>query len=365
MKSAHLARLTGAAAIGLAWLVPAHAEITVTTWAGPYIESQQKAYGATWDNGGNANINWQTYKGGLDTIRKQIESGDVTWDVVDVLPSDARVGCAEGLFAKLNRDVFEPAPDGTPMDQDLTIDVPNDCVVPNVIWSYVVFYDSERFPDARPSTIADFFDLKRFPGKRAIQVWPRGILEMALVADGVAPAEVYDVMSTPAGIDRGFDKLDSIREHTVFWSGYDAPLELVESGEVAMATAFSGRVGTAVLEESADFVELRDGQILEEQWFALVKGAPNGDQAIDFLVHASTTESQARQARYIPYAPMRKSAFDVIREGEPWYHTGERVMSYLPSRPDSPDRAIVVDPDWWTAHRPAIYPRYKEWRTED
>jgi len=365
MKPACLARLTGAVIIGLAWFAPVHAEITVTTWAGPYIESQQKAYGATWENGGNANIDWQTYKGGLDGIRKQVESGNVTWDVVDVLPSDARVGCDEGLFAKLDRNVFERAPDGTPMDQELTIDVPNDCVVPNVIWSYVVFYDKARYTDEAPSTIADFFDLERFPGKRAIQVWPRGILEMALVADGVAPTDVYAVMSTPAGIDRGFAKLDSIREHTVFWSGYNAPLELVESGEVVMATAFSGRVGTAVLENGADFVELRDAQVLEEQWFALVKGAPNRDQAIDFLVHASTTESQARQARYIPYAPMRKSAFRVIREGEPWYHTGERVMPYLPSRPDSSDRAIVVDPDWWTERRAAIYPRYKEWRTRD
>ena len=365
MKSAHLARLTGVAVIGLAWLVPAHAEITVTTWAGPYIESQQKAYGATWDNGGNANIDWQTYRGGLDGIRKQIESGDVTWDVVDVLPSDARVGCAEGLFAKLDRDRFEAAPDGTPMHEDLTVDVPNQCVVPNVIWSYVVFYDRGRFADKAPSTIADFFDLDRFPGKRAIQVWPRGILEMALVADGVAPAEVYEVMSAPGGIDRGFAKLESIREQTVFWSSYNAPVELVRSGEVVMATAFNGRVGLAVLEEGANLEQIRDGQVLEEQWLALVKGAPNQDEAIDFLVHASTTESQASMARYIPYAPMRKSALSAIREGEPWYHTGERVMPYLPSRPDSADRAIVVDPDWWTEHRPTLYPRYKEWRTQD
>lgn len=274
MKPARLARLAGTATIAIFWFQSAPAEITVTTWAGPYLDSQQKAYGATWKNGGNANIDWHTYRGGLDSIRNQIESGDVTWDVVDVLPSDARVGCAEALFAKLDRDVFEGAPGGTPMDEELVIDLPNDCVVPNVIWSYVVFYDQKRFPDAPPSTKADFFDVERFPGKRSIQVRPRGILEMALVADGVAPAKVCEVMGTASGIDRGFDKLEGIREHTVFWSAYDAPL--------------------------------------------------------------------------------RKSAFEVIREGEPWYHTGESLVPYLPTRPDSPDRAIVVDPEWWTEHRPAI-----------
>jgi len=117
------------------------------------------------------------------------------------------------------------------MDEDLMVDVPNDCVVPQIWWSYVPFHKADTFSGEQPSTIQDFFDVEKFPGKRGVHTWANAIVEMALYADGVAIPDIYDVLSTQEGQDRAFNKLDSIKDHVVFWSAGAKPLDLVNSGE--------------------------------------------------------------------------------------------------------------------------------------
>ena len=337
----------------------AQAEVNIVSWGGAYTASQQKAYKDTYKDPDS--INFINYNGGLGEVRTQVESGNVTWDIVDVLPHEGRVGCDEGLFEELDRSVFEPAPDGTPMDDDIMIEVPNDCVVPQIFWSYVVFYEEGTFKGEQPSTIADFFNVKKFPGKRGIHTWPNALIEMALLADGVAVKDVYKVMSTDEGIDRAFEMLDNIKDHAVFWSAGSKPLELVKSGETSMAIAYNGRVGAAILSEGEKFVPVWDGQVLEEEWLVLMKGAPNRDEAIDFLVHASTTASQAEQAKYINYGPMRASAFDILKNNEPWFHNGKNIMEHMPNRPEVMARTVVANPEWWADYGDSIGERYTAW----
>ena len=164
-KSLKLSAL-GVFLIGVTLGLPAVADITIASWGGAYTMSQQKAYGDTW-KGGKANF--VNYNGGLGEVKTQVESNNIQWDIVDVLPHEARVGCDEGLFEELPRGVFKPAPDGTPMDKDMFVPVPNKCVVPQIFWSYVPFYKKGTFDGnaaGNPKTISDFFNVKKFPGKR-------------------------------------------------------------------------------------------------------------------------------------------------------------------------------------------------------
>jgi putative spermidine/putrescine transport system substrate-binding protein len=363
----HLIKTTVASAvIGAALAVPAQADVTVVSWGGAYTMSQQKAYSDTYAPGG---INWVNYNGGLGEVRAQVESGNVTWDIVDVLPHEARVGCDEGLFEELPRDVFVKAPDGTSMDDDMFVPVPNDCVVPQIFWSYVPFYQKGTFDGnaaGNPKTIADFFDVKKFPGKRGIHTWANATVEMALMADGVAPGDVYKTLSTKAGQDRAFAKLDTIKDHVVFWSAGAEPLELVKSGEVAMSLAYNGRIGAAVLSENAPFVTNWDGQVLEEEWLVLLKGSPNRDEALKFLIHASAPEQQAGQAKWITYAPMRKSGIDIIANsenaGKPWFNTGVNILPLMPNAGEATSQKhLYADPVWWADNGDSISERFKAW----
>lgn len=363
----HLIKTTLASAvIGTVLAVPAQADVTVVSWGGAYTMSQQKAYADTYAPGG---INFVNYNGGLGEVRAQVESGNVTWDIVDVLPHEARVGCDEGLFEELPRDVFVKAPDGTSMDDDMFVPVPNDCVVPQIFWSYVPFYQKGTFDGnaaGNPKTIADFFDVEKFPGKRGIHTWANATVEMALMADGVAPGDVYKTLSTKAGQDRAFAKLDTIKDHVVFWSAGAEPLELVKSGEVAMSLAYNGRIGAAVLSENAPFVTNWDGQVLEEEWLVLLKGSPNRDEALKFLIHASAPEQQAGQAKWITYAPMRKSGIDIIANsenaGKPWFNTGVNILPLMPNAGEATSQKhLYADPVWWADNGDSISERFKAW----
>ena len=337
-------------------------DLTVVSWGGVYTLSQQKAYGETWEKATGKSIRWFDYNGGLGEVRAQVDSGKVTWDVVDVFPTDARTGCEEGLFEKFPRERFSSAPDGTSIVDDMILSFPNECVAPNVLWSWVVFYDNNKFTGTHPQSIKDFFDLDKFPGGRAISAFPQANIEMALMADGVKPADVYSVMNTEEGIERAFRKLDSIKRNLYLWSAPAEPIDLINSGNVVLSTAYNGRVSELIMSEGAPYTIIWDGQVLEAEWFAVVKGSKNRSDAIDFLVHATAPEQQAAQARWIPYGPMRRSALTIIAASEPWFNSGAPIMPHMPNRNEVMAGSLIANPAWWTtALGQKVATRYTDW----
>jgi putative spermidine/putrescine transport system substrate-binding protein len=240
----------------------------------------------------------------------------------------------------------------------------SECVVPQIFWAYTAFYDKAAFPGKKPKNIKDFFNVKKFPGKRGIHTWANALIEMALVADGVKASKVYDVMSTPEGIDRAFAKLDTIKDHVVFWSAGSKPLELVSSGEVVMALAYNGRIGAAILSEGKNFEYIWDATVLEQEYLVAIKGG-NEAEALAFMAHASSAASNAEQAKYIPYGPMRKSSIDIIKKGEPWFITDSGnidIMPHMPTHPKVLKRAIIADPVWWADNGAEVSERFGAWK---
>jgi len=276
--------------------------------------------------------------------------------VVDVLPDQAITGCDEGLFEKVDQSSFI---------DDLVVAPVSDCVVPQIFWAYTAFYSKSAFPGKKPKKIKDFFDVKKFPGKRGIHTWANATIEMALVADGVKAKDVYDVMSTPEGIDRAFAKLDTIKDHVVFWSAGSKPLELVSSGEVVMALAYNGRIGAAILSEGKDFEYIWDGTVLEQEYLVAIKGGKNTAEALEFMAHASTATALAEQAKYIPYGPMRKSSIDIIKAGEPWFikYGGDiDIMPHMPTHPKVLKKAVIGNPEWWADNGAEVNERFGAWK---
>ena len=184
---------------------------------------------------------------------------------------------------------------------------------------------------------------------------------MALIADGVIPRNVYDVMSTSHGIDRAFAKLDAIKNHVVFWASGAKPLELVANGTVSMATGYNGRISAAIISEGKPFVPIWDGQVLEEEWIVMIKGSKNYEAALDFLIHVSAPEQQAAQAKWIPYGPLRQSALQIIADNEPWFNTGINIMPYIPNRDEVMARSVNANPGWWARNGDKIAKRFVKW----
>ena len=163
--------------------------VTVASWGGAYTESQKLGYGDPTAKKLGIPINWVDYSGGLSEIKAQKEAGKITWDIMDVFAMDTINGCDEGLFVKFDFDKdFPAAPDGTPASKDFFTSMPSECAVGNILYSWNYAYNSDNVKGT-PKTIKDFFNTKKFPGKRAIYKSALTNLEIALAADGIKPGK--------------------------------------------------------------------------------------------------------------------------------------------------------------------------------
>ncbi|RPH65707.1 MAG: extracellular solute-binding protein, partial [Hyphomicrobiales bacterium] len=216
-------------------------ELTITSWGGAYQESQRKAFYEPFIAAGNK-ITEAEYNGEIAKIRAMVEAGAVTWDVVDVDTQTAIAGCAEGTF-----ETIDWAKLGLDRSKFIGGDV-TDCAVPNILYSTVAAYDTTK-TEAPASLFEALFDTTKYPGKRALQKSPFVNMEWALMADGVAPADVYKVLGTDEGVERALKKLDTIKKDVVWWeSGAQGP-QLLADGQVVFATSWNGRFDSAIKTE--------------------------------------------------------------------------------------------------------------------
>jgi putative spermidine/putrescine transport system substrate-binding protein len=332
-------------------------DLTVVSWGGAYTKSQVEAYQKPWMAKTGKTIISEDYNGGLAEVKAQVEAGNVTWDIVDVELSDAVRGCDEGLFEEIDASILPPGADGTPAEEDFIEGAINDCAVANIVWSTIFAYDKSVLADG-PSSLADFFDLEKFPGKRGIRKSPKANLEMALIADGVSHDEVYDVLSTPEGVDQAFAKLDSIKDEVVWWEAGAQPPQLLADGEVVMTTAYNGRIFNAAIGEGQDFEIVWDGQVLDFDLWAIPKGAPNMENALDFLVFSTETEQLAAQASWISYGPARRSAGPLVGT----FNDGKTEMGpHMPTAEANMTTALVNDFEFWADNQDELDERFSAW----
>ncbi len=285
----------------------AHADVTVMSWGGAYGAAQTEAH-----------LKPFTEKTGIKTvmvdsdnpatpIKAAVEAGNVTVDVASVEYADAIRLCDEGLLEPIDINALPAGADGVPAAEDFLPGAVTECAVSTDIWANVFAYDSTKLTGTVPTTVADFFDLEKFPGKRGLKKGAKAVLEFALMGDGVPPSEVYATLGTPEGVDRAFKKLDSIKDSVVWWEAGAQPPQLLADGEVVMTTAYNGRIFNAAVGEGKPFTIVWDGQIYENEMYAIPKGAPNKDEALQFIAFATSTEGLQNQAKQISYGPARKS----------------------------------------------------------
>ncbi len=359
MKRFLTASVSAVAALGL-WAGAAAAadKLTVVSWGGAYSMSQVKAYHEPYEAKKGIKILSENYNGGLAEIKAQVEAGKVTWDVVDLELSDAVRGCDEGLLEELDLSQLPPAPDGTPAKEDFIAGTLHDCGVATILWSTIYAYDAGRMTGGKPRTIADFFDTKKFPGKRGMRKTPKVNLEFALMADGVPPGKVYEVLSTPKGVDRAFAKLDTIKGNVVWWETGSQPPQLLADGEVALTTAYNGRIFDAAATEGKSFEIVWDGQVWDIDLWAIPKGSPNKDAAVEFIKFSTDTRRLADQARFISYGPARRSSVALIGKH---FEAGIPMGPHMPTAPGNFKNALQNNFEFWADYQDELNERFNAW----
>ncbi|WP_209425293.1 ABC transporter substrate-binding protein [Pararhodobacter sp. SW119] len=336
--------------------------LTIVSWGGAYTASQNRAYHEPYmaENPHVTIINDDGSANALAGLRAQSQANNVTWDLVDMLPSDAQLACDEGIIMEIDHDeMLAAGPDGTPASEDFLPGSLGECFIPQIVYSTVLTYRPGAFDaDNQPDSIEALFDVENFPGQRALQDRPGTNLEWALYADGVDPDDIYDVLATPEGVDRAFAKLDTIKDHIIFWTeGAQAP-QLLADGEVVFATGYNGRMFDAIEVEGMDAAIIWDGQVVEWDGWVIPAGGRNIDAVMEYVYWATDTQRLADQAKYISYGPARASSAELVGEHA---DLGIDMGPHMPTNPDNYFAPIVLDNDFWADYGDELRERFANW----
>lgn len=335
------------------------AELTVMSWGGAYGEAQTAAHVKPWSAKTGFPAKMIDSDNPAQPVKAQVEAGNVTIDVASLEYADAIRLCDEGVLEKIDISILPPGNDGVPAAEDFLDGAVTDCGVSTDIWANVYGYDTTKIPaDKAPTTAADFFDTTKYPGKRGLRKGAKGVLEFALMADGVAPADVYKTLSTPEGVERAFKKLDTIKKDVVWWeAGAQAP-QLLADGEVLMTTAYNGRLFNAAVGEGKPFKIVWDGQVYENEMYAIPKGAPNLEKAKEFIAFATSTDGLRAQAQNISYGPARKSALKeplIFKDGK------TEMAPNVPTAEANLKNSLQSDFQFWVDRDAELNERFNAW----
>jgi putative spermidine/putrescine transport system substrate-binding protein len=353
-----LATAVLAASVGTA---QAATDMVVVSWGGAYTKSQTKAYHEPYMklNPEINIVNDDSSAEAASKLRAQSEAGKISWDLVDVVPDDAVALCDEGLVLEIDFDkVLAPAPDGTPATEDFGDALVSPCFIPQIVYSTTIGYRTDKVGDTPPTTISDVFDLKKYPGKRALQKNPIGNFEWALIADGVPTADVYKVLATEEGVDRAFKKLDTIKKEVVWWTKGAQPGQLLADGEVVMASAYNGRLFSAIVENKQPVGMMWDAQMFELDGWVIPKGAPHLDEVYKYLKFATDTQRLADQAKYISYGPARKSSASLVGKHA---ELGIDMAPHMPTNPANAKNTLFKDINFWADRKEELAEKFESW----
>jgi len=326
--------------------------LTVVGWGGALSKAENEAFEKPFTKKTGVKINTQVYSGGLAEVKAQVESGNVTWDVMDAEMTDAELGCAEGLLEKIKTSDLAPGADGSTPEKDFFASAVHECGVANYVWANVYAYDKNKFPNGGPQTISDLFDTKKFPGKRGLRKSPKANLEWAIMADGVARENVYEVLATPEGVERAFKVLDTIKKDTIWWEAGAQPPQMLADGEVAITSAYNGRLFNAIVKEGQPFQIVWDGQVWDYGAFVVPKGSPNRDRAIEFIKFATAPEQLADLTNYISYGPSRASGVNLV---------SEKMKPHLPTAKDNFARGLRSNATFWSDYGDQLNEQFGAW----
>lgn len=341
--SSRLPGLTLAASAFLTGL--AHAEtLSVVTFGGAYEDAAKHAYFTPFTEKTKNDFTFESYDGGIAKLQAMVQAKNTTWDLIDLETNDAITACDEGLLQKFDVSTIGDTKDFLPGSI-------LKCAVASMVWSTIYAYDSSKLKTA-PTAIADFFDVQKFPGKRGLRKSPKVAMEWALLADGVPKAELYKVLGTPAGVERAFKKLDTIKSSIVWWeAGSQAP-QLLADGAVAMVMAYNGRIADAVKKDGKPFKIVWDGQVYDYEWWAVPTGAKHAKTADEFIVFASQPQRYADLSKYIPYAPPRKEAIALVDKAR---------LNDLPTAPANFKNAVQIDAAFWADNGDSLGKQFQTW----
>ncbi|QLH13076.1 extracellular solute-binding protein [Paracoccus pantotrophus] len=287
----------------------------------------------------NITIEPDTYSGLID-VRTQAKSGSSPWDLGELTVDECAIASKEGLLEPLNLTTDQL--DGYPEEA-----YRGDYVLTSTA-SYVPVWQN-NLPGL--SSWADFWDVQRFPGTRALRDNPMENLPAALIADGVPLDQIY-----PLDVDRAFRKLEEIKPHiTTWWASGAQSIQLLASGDIDYAGGWTTRVGALIEEGGYVSYTLNNGILIPNCAF-IPKGSKNVDIARQVLVESLSVEIIKELPKHINSSPVNQNVF------KPGVLPDEVVATQAAS-PDNLKLQVMTDGEWWAENGVEVMERWQEFKS--
>lgn len=334
-----LAALMGSTAVGLG-ARQANAQdgrLVFVNWGGDALDAMDAAFGRPFTEETGIRVLYDGSGPTEGAITAQVQSGRPTWDLVDADPFSSQALGRKGMMEPIDYGIVDRAKQREGFGWKYS----SSCY----FYSYVIAYDATKF-DTPPTSMADFFDVEKFPGKRSMYKWGAGMWEAALLADGVAPEDLY-----PLDLDRAHAKIGAFKEHIgAFWGGGAESQSLLLNGDVSMALIWNTRAGLLDKDTEGDISFIWNDGIIGPGGIGVLKDNPGGTEAaMQYIAATQEPERQVVLFEMLGNGPSNPAADALIPEDQRRYNAMD---------PENLPKQHALNTDWYEENYGAALDEY-------
>lgn len=313
-------------------------ELVLVNWGGDAIDAYAKAYGEPFEKETGIAVKMDGSGPTEGAITAQAKSGKITWDLLDIDPFSAITLGGQGYLEPIDFSVVDKSKSRPGFDWEYALST--------YFYSYVIAYDSERYGDQAPTGMADFFDIEKFPGKRAMYKWGSSSWEAALLADGVTRENLY-----PLDVERAHKKIAAFKDNVIsFWGGGAESQTVMLNGEASMGIVWSTRAKLLEQDSGGRIKYIWDEGLLAPGALSVMKGNPGGkDAAMKFLATTQIPERQLVMFEMLGQGPANPAADALIPPEEARHNC---------VAPENMAKQIVLNMEWYAQNYTASLDQY-------
>jgi putative spermidine/putrescine transport system substrate-binding protein len=332
--------------IALVAAMPALAQdVTITTAGGDYGDAIKKAM---WEPAAaelKYSIREESQSDSFAALKMQVTSGAVTTDIIHLGSPEGAQAAEQGLLEPLDYTIIDP--------KSLPPGAESKYCYPFTSYGTVMAWNTKAIGTNPPANWAEFWNVEKFPGKRALRANAQDLIEIALLSEGVAPADIYKQLSAPGGLDRAIARLETLKPSiAVWWTSGAQSAQILKDGEADLVVTWNGRAESVKADGGpADFKF--QGSVIGTDCLAVPKGAANREAAMKLIAAMTKPEREAKLTDFITYGPVNPKAYELNL-------ISADKMKLLATAPGNVDGSVFSNAEWWVKNGEAAQRAFDE-----
>ncbi|CAN7643088.1 ABC transporter substrate-binding protein [Rhizobium rhizogenes] len=319
--------------------------LTITTAGGDYGAAMKKAMWGPAAAELGFDVREETQSDGFAALKMQVTSGAVTTDIIHLGSPEGAQAAAQDLLEPLDYSIIDP--------NSLPTGAESAYCYPFSSYGTVMAWNTKTLGNKPPKTWAEFWDVKAFPGTRALRANAQDLIEIALLSEGVAPGEIYNVLSTPDGLKRAIARLAQLKPNVaVWWTSGAQSAQLLKDGEADLVVTWNGRAQSVKADGGAADYSFK-GSVIGTDCLAVPKGSANKAAAMKLIAAMTTPERGAKLTDFLAYGPVNPKAYQ-----------GNLIpadrLQLLATAPGNVETSVFSKADWWVKNGDAAQAAFDE-----